>query len=245
MGGGGGLLGAAAFPLTIGATALGFGGDYLQGRYAEKGAHEASDQAQLAAQKAREDITTGYGAAVKQYLPWLTTGKTAQNIIADLSGANGPEAQAKAYENFKTDPSYKFQVDQANQALGRSALARGNIFSGNFAAASDELNQNLASQGYSNYYNRLLGLSNTGYNAAGSRANLFSQMGTNLGNVDIGVGTQLANSAIAANQARGQMYGNMFDTLSSGAGMLAGMGGGSGVPGGSVIPPAPGSSYRG
>ena len=172
---------------------------------------------------ARGDLTSGYGnaigstnagynAAKGQYQPWATSGQGAQNIMADLNGVNGTQAQQAAYQRMQFDPGYKFQVDQANQALQRSGLAQGNLFSGNFANALQKQNQGMASGEFNNYYNRLMGMSNTGLGASGAIAGLSADQGNALSRLYTGQG-----GALAANQE------NESGMLSNAAGTRASM----------------------
>lgn len=214
---------------AVGVGASGVASSYLQGSANRKAEHDAATLQQQGTAAAKGDINQYYGQAENLYTssPQMTSGTAAANTIADLMGQNGPDAQAAAYAKFQTDPGYQFQVQQANQALGRSALAQGNIFSGNFMNASNNLNQNLASQQYGNYYNRLLGLSNTGFAGTQSLANLYQGQGTSLANADTNQATNLANLAVAGGQNQANMYGGMFNSLATGAGIAAGgMGGG-------------------
>lgn len=135
----------------------------------------------------------GYGAARKQFMPWQQSGEAANKAIADLNGLNGPESQANAYAKIQYDPGYKARVDQANQALSRSALAQGNIFSGNFANALQTQNQNMASNEYGNYYARLMGVSGQGMNAAGNVAGLYGSEADRLSGLSVGQGRDIGN----------------------------------------------------
>lgn len=234
-------MGPLAVPVAVGLGVGGVASSFIGGRQREKAAHEAANITQEGARVARGDVTDLYGKARDEFSPWLTTGIASQNIIADLSGANGPEAQAAAYENFKTDPSYRFRVEQANKGYERSALARGNLFSGNFATGLADINQGLASQGYGDYYNRLFGLSERGYGAAGSRANLFAGEGAAKANIATGSATNLANLTVGAGEARAGMYENMFKNVAQGAGLASGFSGG-GTGGGSMYGSAGGGS---
>lgn len=215
----------AAAAIGGGITAGGIASSIIGGRQKTKAAREAAAAAARAAEIAQGKILDYSGRAIAEFEPWTKAGVGATSIIADLNGVNGPEAQAAAYEKFQSDPSFRFQVEQANKGFERSALKAGNIFSGNFGAGLAELNQGLASQGYGNYYNRLFGLSEAGRGAATGKATTLMNTGTALGNIDIGAGTAQMQSIQDVGNARAGMYEGIFKSLSSGAGAFAGMGG--------------------
>lgn len=167
--------------------------DMLAAKEREKGYKAAAGTQKFYTGKAEEYINKYYGEAEEAYTPWITTGKAAQNVVADLSGANGPDAQRAAYEKFQTDPSYKFVAESVNKALERSALTKGNIFSGNFMQESGRVSSDLASQQYSSYFNRLMGISEQGRQASGDVARLKAGRGSALASAELGLGTNLAN----------------------------------------------------
>jgi hypothetical protein len=220
-----------AAAVGAGLAIAGVGSALIQNSSDRKARHAAGAFMEQGTAQAKGDINKYFGMAEQGFDPWITAGTGAENIIADLNGVNGPEAQSAAYERFKSDPSYRFQVDQANQALQRSAIGGNkNLFSGNFADASNRLNQGLASQSYGNYYNRLMGMSDTGLNATSTRSNIYGRHGTALANADLGLATNLAGSEIAQGQSKANMYGDMFSSLASGAGAYYAMQGIGGAP---------------
>lgn len=159
----------------------------------QSGYKGAMDETRAGYKAAMGQAREGYGAARKQFMPWQQSGESANKAIADLNGLNGPEAQSNAYAKIQYDPGYKARVDQANQALSRSALAQGNIFSGNFANALQTQNQNMASNEWGNYYARLMGVSGQGMNAAGNVANLYGSEADRLSGYSIGQGRDIGN----------------------------------------------------
>ena len=158
---------------------------------------------------ASAQVAGGYGAAINKYQPWAKSGQEANNSISDLNGLNGPEAQQAAYQRMQFDPGYKVQVDQANQALQRSSMASGNLFSGNFANALQTQNRNMASTEYGNYYARLMGVSNQGLSASGNQANLYANAGNALGQLSAQKGTALGANYTGYGNAQSNAYGNL------------------------------------
>lgn len=57
--------------------------------------------------------------------------------------------------NIQNDPSYQFRLQQGNQAINRSAAAKGMLGSGNVLAELAKYGQGMASEEYGNQFNRL------------------------------------------------------------------------------------------
>ncbi len=57
--------------------------------------------------------------------------------------------------SIESDPSYQFRLGQGNQAINRSAAAKGMLGSGNVLAELAKYGQGMASQEYGNQFNRL------------------------------------------------------------------------------------------
>ena len=121
-------------------------GSSVLGAFASKSAGDsqaaAADRA-AALQKEQFDITN------EQQRPWREAGGRA---LTKLEGM----ADYKPFDmaTFQQDPSYQFRLDQGTKALERSAAARGGLVSGNTGGALQNYGQNLASQEYTNAFNR-------------------------------------------------------------------------------------------
>jgi hypothetical protein len=114
------------------------------------------------------------------------------------------------------NPAYQFQLKQGQQALDRSAAARGMGYSGAQMKAAQQFGQGLASQEYDkqynransefgDYYNRLAGLSQGGQQAAGSMANAGSNYASNAGNTFANLSN--AQTGILGQQANARASG--------------------------------------
>jgi len=189
---------------------------------AKKGAKaqvEAGDSASaLESQSADKQLALQREIWEKQqadYKPYLEQGTYGINRLGDLmrnqtgtrrprNNANGGQlnnpfdtylaSKGLAGGRFDTsNPAYQFQLKQGQQALDRSAAARGMGASGAQMKAAQEYGQGLASQQYDkeynrasgefgDYYNRLAGLSQGGQQAAGSMAQAGGQYANNASN---------------------------------------------------------------
>lgn len=169
-------------------------------------AQNAANAAQLA------EVQRQYEQNREDLKPWTEAGTKTTATLMDLLGYNGTDAQNAAMEAFKNDPSYQWAVDQGNQAVNRSAAAKGGLFSGNTGIALQNYGQNMANQQYGNYYNRLFNMSNMGRGTATGVA----QMGTDKSNTVAGLyGNQ---GSIASNyyNTNAQAMSNMANVIGQG-----------------------------
>ena len=147
-----GISAGAASLIGAGVSATaGIAGSLLQSGAAKSGQNAA--QAQFAQEQAN-------------LAPYRTAGDSAVGVASDLSGANGPAAANAAMANFQTDPGYQFQLQQGERAVDAGAASQGILRSGATIKGEDTFGQGLAEQDFTNYYNRLFGLSQLGETAA-------------------------------------------------------------------------------
>ena len=135
-------------------------------------------------------------------------------------------------DKFEVDPGYQFRQDESNKALERSMAAQGVTLGGagygdinpSAMRASQELNQNLASQEYGNSYNRyvqdnlntfnmLTGASGMGQGSTGILATGGQNYATNVGNLTTGLASAQLNADLQ-NQSSGSMFGNLLGSVS-------------------------------
>lgn len=152
-------------------------------------------------QRALDETSAGYsqgrdqyGRAIDQLQPWTDTGLNAFNMLADSYGIRGGEGNDRATAAFREAPGYRYQVDQATDAVARQQSALGMLGSGNTAAAISDRAQNLADQGYSNWQGGLRAMGDLGYNSATNQASLRR-----------GIGDLFANEG----SSRANIIGNM------------------------------------
>ncbi len=201
---------------------------------AKKGAKaqvEAGDRASaLEQQSADKQLALQRQIWEKQqadYKPYLEQGTYGINTLGNLmkSGAGQLNNPLDLYLKSKglgggrfdtTNPAYQFQLKQGQQALDRSAAARGMGYSGAQMKAAQEYGQGLASQQYDkeynrasgefgDYFNRLAGLAQGGQQAAGSMSQAGGQYAQNAGNTFANLSN--AQSSILGQQANARASG--------------------------------------
>lgn len=143
--------------------------------------------------------------------------------------------------DFNADPGYNFRLAEGQKAIDRSAAARGGLFSGGTLKATDQYNQNFASNEFTNAYNRYQQNRQTKFNelattagigqvSLGQQSNLSQQTANNIASSTAEGITSAANAQAAANAN----WGNSINqAVSNSIGIYANrnnINGGTGVP---------------
>jgi hypothetical protein len=81
--------------------------------------------------------------------PWRKAGEQALNKLIPLT-----DYQTFGMNQFQADPGYGFRMSEGMRALERSAAARGGLLSGSTLKGIQRFGQDLASQEYTNAFNR-------------------------------------------------------------------------------------------
>jgi hypothetical protein len=199
------------------------------GLMAARGAKKAGRAQTKAAERSADRLEAANRRQEELQEPFRQAGLTAQQEIMKLLGVGG-DATAPGYgsmakqfgmDQFQQDPGYAFRQSEGMKALERSASARGNLLSGSTMKGIQRFGQDLASQEYQNAFNRyqveraarlnpLQSLMGSGQSAA----NVMTSAAGNLGQ-------GLAQSELAAGQARASGYVGQANAL---AGALQGVG---------------------
>jgi len=179
--------GVAAAGIT---AAAGIGSSLLSSNAASSAADKANAAQRQALEQSRADLE-----------PWRTTGGTANTTVANLSGANGPDAATAAMADFRTSPGYAWQLDQGLRAVDSGAAAQGFGRSGAVLKAEQAFGSGLADQSFKDYYNRLFDLSKLGETAASGQATASQNTGTGIAQTDLSEGS--AQTSIYGNLGKG------------------------------------------
>ena len=151
----------------MGLEIIGAGLNYKASKKAAKAQAEAAGQASEVARetsdKQLELMRQIWEQQQKDRAPYLQQGQSAIVRLGDLMKPNADTSMI-----LKNDPSYQFRLKQGQQALDRSSAARGMGYSGAQLKAAQDYCQNMASQEFANYYNRLAGLAQGGQQSAQS-----------------------------------------------------------------------------
>jgi hypothetical protein len=117
--------------------------------------------------------------------------------------------QAPTDVTEQNDPGYQFRLQQGQQALERSAAARGGLLSGGTGKALQQYGQDYASNEYGNVYNRALGQYQQNYNIfQQNQANQFNRLAALSG-----VGQTAAGQLSSAGQSYANTNANLLGNI--------------------------------
>ena len=175
-----------------------------------------------------------YNEQVARLAPYAAGGLTAQNQLMSVLGL-GPNTGQPGYgkyakdfsmADFQQDPGYAFRMSEGLKALDRTAASRGGLMSGATLKGTQRYGQDLASQEYSNAFNRyqtnrtnqlqpLGNLMAAGQSAAGGQNTASGSYGTSgselaqaQGNIAAQQGINTANAYTGALQSGISSYQN-------------------------------------
>ena len=226
-------------------VAVAIGGSALLGAYSSSKAastqadavNNASNTQAQAAREAAQLQKDMFDKQVELQAPFRAGGLAGQNRLMELLGLGG-NAGAAGYgsatqpfsmTDFQQDPGYAWRLQQGQQAIERSAAARGGLGSGRMAKDLTNYAQGAASQEYGNAYNRFqtnrANLLNPLQSLAGqaqSSANTLGGAAQNYGNVGsanlTNAGNAQASNLIAGGNANASGYMGTANAISGGVG---------------------------
>lgn len=212
---------SAAITAAVGGAIV---GGILSNKAAGAQADAANNATNAQVQSSRESLALQkemFDKQVELNKPWQDAG-----LEALKSYAYNP-AFSFSYNDMTADPSYQFRFQQGVNALDSSAAARGKLLSGAQDKALQSYGQGMASEEYSNAYNRALqnyntnantnlNVANIGRGAAGQTQNAIANYSSGAANTLANIGQAQATGAYNAGQAQANGYTNMANTLNSG-----------------------------
>lgn len=184
--------------VAIGGSVLNAGLGYL-------GATKAADTQAQSAQNALAFQESAFNTSQNQlnqaksnFQPYLQAGNQATYTLGQLTG--GGTNNQPDYSSFFNSPDYNFAQSQGQKGVINAANAQGVGLSGGTLKDLATFNSGLASQQYGNYFNRLMGLSQQGANAAAGLGNLATGQANNATSAANGIGntTQAVGQANAS-----------------------------------------------
>jgi len=122
------------------------------------------------------------------------------------------------YNAYQNDPGVAFRIKQGVDALDRSAAARGGLLSGNQLRGVTEFGQNLASQEYSNAFNRYQAERQARLNPLQSLTGMGQTTANTIGNMGQNMATNVGNDMQSGANARASGYIGGANALSGGLG---------------------------
>lgn len=221
----------AAVAVVAGAAISASSSSSAAGRAARTQANAARSAAQIQAQQADRALELQRQQYEDQraiYAPSAALGASARARQAIMAGIDPTQArdfyanETKALYGtpgsdpgldgytanswMTTDPGYAFRRDQGNQAIERSANARGRVFSGATGMELARYGQDYASNEFMNAFNRLGAISGSGDTATSNIGNASNAYTNNATGTLQYSGNAQANGILGAANARASGY---------------------------------------
>lgn len=197
-----------------GAAVIGAGGAYI----ASQGTKDAANTQAAAANQATSTQYDEFQRQEAMQQPWLDAGKSALPQLQGMASQK-PEFTQQDFLNNQ-DPAYQFDLQQGQQAIERSAAARGGLQSGGTLKDLTSYSQGMASNEYQSAYSRFMNNQNTQFNRLASIAGIgqtasgaIGAAGTNMANNVGNIAMSNANAQGAASMAGSQIWGNTLSSL--------------------------------
>jgi len=194
-------------------------------RAAEIQAASARESAQIQQRIAEQQMALEreqFNRQIELQQPFHTAGVNALNQLVPLASNYTPFGM----EQFQADPGYSFRMSEGMKALERSAAARGGLLSGSGMKNIQRFGQNLASDEYTNAFNRyqiernarlnpLQSLAGAGQTSAGQIGQAgqvmtagIGQAGQSLASGMTGINQNMANNLTNINQNAARATGD-------------------------------------
>lgn len=149
-----------------------------------------------------------YEEGITRQQPYYQAGT---NALAQMQAQyNNMPAAFTGQVDLNQDPGYAFRLKEGQQALDRSAAARGGLISGGALKAATRYGQEMGSQEYGNAYNRALTSYNAGVNRESTGYNRLAAMS--------GIGQTAANTIGTAGQNYATGAGTISQNMASNVG---------------------------
>lgn len=182
-------LGIAAAAGTAASTAIGYHAAGEAAHAQTQAAQNAIDNYKSEEGKALDATNKNLASTTADFNPYQQAGTTALTALGKdfTNGTFAPwdkTFQSPTGVDEQNDPGFQFRLQQGQQALERSAAAKGGLLSGGTAKAEDAYRQDYASKEYGDVYNRSFNNYQTNYSTF--RNNQLDQYNRLMGVVGVG-----------------------------------------------------------
>ena len=191
-------------------------------------AKKAANTQAASADRATELQKQMFDKQIELQAPFRATGLSAQNKLLDYMGltpgAGGKYTKDFSMQDFQQDPGYAFRVSEGMKALDRTAASRGGLLSGAALRGATRYGQDMASQEYTNAFNRyqtnranqlnplqsLMGAGQTAANQIGAAGQNYA---TQAGNAYMNAGNARASGYVGSANAWSNALGGATNYL--------------------------------
>lgn len=215
------------------------------------GGSDAEDAQQEGYNNAKGQVNSSYGQAEGLYQPVESTALGAYSNLASNYASGQYQNPSMSFDptQIGSDPEYQALLKQGQNAITGSAESQGGLFSGNTDRALQNYGEQTAATQEGQLFNQDLGQNE--FNASNNATNfnegegvaselnpsmsglgsLYTEQGSDLGNLDIGQENARANSILnqtGIGEALGENIGNTLGGALGGGGDSSGSGGSGG-----------------
>lgn len=223
LGGGIGFLVGGPAGAAIG-MGLGGAAEEATGGGASGAAADATQAANAASDRNLALQQRMYEEGIARQQPFYQASVNALPGYLQGIGQGGELVRGFTQTDYQADPGYAFRMSEGMKGLERSAAARGGLMSGATLKGIQRYGQDLASQEYSNAYNRfrdtqglqrnaLAGVVGYGPTSANAMGNMGQNYATGAGSIMNQQGVNTGNALLAGQQARSSAYGQVGSAL--------------------------------
>ena len=210
----------------VGGIVSSVAGNVVGGLLGGKAAKSAANTQAASADRATELQREMYEKNIELNAPFREAGLSAQNKLLDYlglsAGAGGKYAKDFSMADFEQDPGYAFRMSEGLKGLDRTAAARGGMLSGAALRGATRYGQDMASQEYTNAFNRyqtnranqlnpLQSLMGAGQTAAGQVANAGQNYANQAGQNYMNAGNARASGYVGSANAWSNAIGNAYN----------------------------------
>lgn len=137
----------------------------------------------------------------------------ANSMMAPYQALGGYATTKLLNGDVMNEPGYQFAQSEGEKSINRAAAARGGFGSGKRLKDLIRFNQDNATRGYNNSYNRLAGMANLGLGSTNSLISNGSNVANGLGNLATSFGNAAGAGAIQGGNSSSNLMGTGLSLL--------------------------------
>lgn len=169
--------------------------------YSSKQASKAAKTQAASADRASQIQQENFERTREDLMPYKQAGNTALGQLMGQMTPDGYFNQTYTGQDIYSDPSYQFRLQQGQDAIQSSAAAQGGLLSGATLKALQGYGQDMASQEYSNAYNRFNADQTNRYNRLSNLVGIGQNAAAQVGNAGAQTSQAIANNTMAGANA--------------------------------------------
>lgn len=181
----------------VAAAAIGAAGAVAGGAMAASGAKKAAQTQAASADRASQIQLDMYNQTRQDLDPYKQAGATSLSQMMGQMAPDGYFNQTYTGQDIYSDPSYQFRLQQGQDAIQSSAAAQGGLLSGATLKTLQGYGQDMASQEYSNAYNRFNADQTNRYNRLSNLVGIGQNAAAQVGNAGAQTAQAVANNTMA------------------------------------------------